>query len=143
MASPPENVLFDAALGVFPGLKRHRPRLNGIDAPFDLGSPGGFAIGVRRTVKAREKFRRQFGAGLGRQAKGVGQKRFGSLGHRFDLTPGPAGDQAIGAGGGGRPCENSGNEPPRLNRNALDRLNESHDDAIPLGVAARLWRRWV
>lgn len=87
-ASPPENVLLDAAPHFLPRLEWHGAGLNCVDSPFDLGTPRGLGVGICRAVEACEQFRGQFSTNVWRQAESVGKECFGGLGHASNLTPG-------------------------------------------------------
>ena len=71
MASPPEDVAFDAPLHVGPRFQPDRAGVDGLNASVDLGIPGGFGIGVDGAVKAGEQLRRDFGPGVRLEAQGV------------------------------------------------------------------------
>ena len=60
MASPPEDVPFDAPLHVGPRFQPDRSGVDGLNASVDLGIPGGVGIGVDGAVEAGEQLGRDF-----------------------------------------------------------------------------------
>ncbi len=96
-ASPTEDLFFNPALHVLPGLERDRSRLDRGDAPFDLDRPRRFGSRVGRAIKARQKFGNNFGTSIEIEAQGIGKNGFGGLGHASDPTLGFAVHQALAA----------------------------------------------
>ena len=112
-ASPTEDLFFNPTLHVLPGLELNRAGFDRRDAPFDLKVPRSVGIGVRRAIKARQKFCGKFRASVEIESQGIGKHGFSGLGHASDLTLGFAAQQALAAGG---PLAHDG---PRLKRIAL------------------------
>ena len=91
-ASPAQDISFDSAPDVSPGLESRCAGFDGGHPPLNLGGPLGFGIRVGRSVQAGEQFGGQLGPGMFVQTQGVGQNRGSWLGHdepivRLDRPP--------------------------------------------------------
>jgi len=86
-----EDLFFDAPLHIIPRLELDGSGLDRGHASFDLDLPSRVSAGVRRPIKAREKFRGHLGSSIEVESQRVGQHRFRGLGHasilRSDAPP--------------------------------------------------------
>jgi hypothetical protein len=96
MASPAEDVAFDASSHVVPRLERDAPGLDGLDTSLDLSVPSRCGIRLRGTVQACQEFSGELGTGVVIEPESLGQHRAGRLRHRSILRLGaPANNRLL------------------------------------------------
>jgi hypothetical protein len=91
-ASPAEDISFDAAPDIIPGLERRRASFDGGHSPLYLSRPLGLGIWVGRSVRAGAQFGGQLGPSMLVETQGIGQDSGCSLSHdnpilRLDRPP--------------------------------------------------------
>ena len=92
VASPAEDISFDAAPDLIPRLESSRTGFDGGHSPLDLDGPLGLGIWIDRPVQTCDQFGGQFGPSMLVETQGVGQHGCCSVIHdksilRLDRPP--------------------------------------------------------
>jgi hypothetical protein len=88
MASPTQDIAFDSAPHLVPGLEGDAPSLDRRDATLDLVIPCSPGIRVDGPIQACEQFGCEFCASIVIEPKSIRQDRCHRLRHRLILRPG-------------------------------------------------------